>query len=267
MKVGKDVYTRLHCLSYEIAPFNLESEIYGVKAIDDEPYLRYRLQGGDEALSWVEIFWKLQFYCTAVSIASFGHFWTDRRLVDNQLNVIWEQPKIVPLVVDKEVDKEGPTALAIGHWMLAYEMAYWVAVTYPRVFWYHRLALFLLRSNFPGEYLYPEVLLDFYKVVELVTKSRTGKKPVLKHVLAVCRDLDITGYSEQEIKEFCTVRGRDAAHDWGKAKPIPRELVVDCKLLAEQMVIWDMLDRFPHARSTITVKRSPTGGIKAIYRM
>jgi hypothetical protein len=240
---------------------------FGITAINNIPYLTYELQEGDRDFTWGTIFRKLQMFCSALSISSLGHFWTERLLVDDSLRTIWEQPRSLYLVADKEIDKEGPSDITVGQLALADGVTYWVAKNYPRVFIYHRTGLWLLRSNFPAEYLYSEVLLNFYKIVEAVSKSRTGKKPKLDVVLEVCHDLKTTGYSDQEIRSFYNIRSRDAAHDWGKAQPISREVAVECKLLAEQVVLYDMLDRFPEIKKTVVVQRSPSGVIKGIYRL
>ena len=122
---------------------------------------------------------------------------------------------------------------------------------YPRVFVYHYIGLLLMRTPLVGFNLNGEILLNFFKVGELVSTSRTRAKPTLKNINAVTQELD-GSYGASEIREFYKVRSRDVAHDYQQSQNIERELAVDCKLWSEELIVKDWMDR-----GVELVKRSP----------
>lgn len=219
----------------------------------DHDYLRYRFREGDAERPFEALYMKIQFFVTGLAVTTLDHFWTDDVLLDEQFNVIWERPKIVPLVTGKEVDEEGPLTLAVPELLKAADITGWIAQQYPRVFTYHRIGLFLLRNALPTEYFYADVLLNFWKIVELIVRDRTHRKPELKRILGECAKLQVTAADSDAINEFCIIRGRDTAHGFADAREVSREKAVECKLLAEQLILYDYVDRTKALRKNYSV--------------
>ncbi len=174
-------------------------------------FLRYRVSEKDLGQSYEEMLLKFRFFCTGLSVATIGHFWVQDVLLNEDLQPIWERKKVLRLEVDKEIEPTGPKPLTVKQFIHGENVVYWIATNYPRVFNYHYIGLFLLRSSLPAEYLYADVLLNFFKIVELVTYKRSKKKPELDVILAESKTLKITALDESEMRKFYIVRSRDSA--------------------------------------------------------
>ncbi len=222
-------------------------------------FLRYRVSEQDLGQSYEEILAKFRLFCTGLSVATIGHFWVQDVLFNEDLKPIWERKKIIELEVDREVDSDGPKPLTAKNFVSGHNLTVWIAKNYPRVFIYHALGLFLLRSSFSSEYLYADVLLNFFKIVELVTYKRAKKKPGLGIILKECKALKITVIDEPEIREFYKVRSRDSAHDWDKVCPLTRRKALECKMWADELIIRDMLDRSKKPDVSLKFEDSPQG--------
>lgn len=237
--------------------------IHELVTIKGQQFLSYRVHEQDFGLSFEKMFLKFKFFCTGLSVATIGHFWVQDVLLNEGLQPIWERKKVLRLEVDKEIEPGGPKPLTVKEFIFGGDVTYWIATNYPRAFIYHDIGLFLLRSSLPAEYLYADVLLNFFKIVELVTYTRAKKKPDLDVILRESKTLKITALDESEMREFYIVRGRDAAHDWDKVRGVSRRKAVECKMWAEELIIMDMLDRTQkrHPAVILEVYDSPQGAI------
>jgi len=223
--------------------------IHELVTIKGQYFLRYRVNEQDFGLSFEKMFLKFKFFCTGLSVATIRHFWVQDVLLNEDLQPIWERKKILRLEVDKEIEPTGPAPLTDKDFMVGHNVTYWIAKNYPRVFNYHYIGLFLLRSSLPGEYLYADVLLNFFKIVELVTYKRAKKKPDLDVILRESKTLKIEALDESEMQEFYIVRSRDSAHDWDKVRRVTRRKAIECKMWAEELIIRDMIDRSEKSRT------------------
>ena len=226
-------------------------------------FLRYRVSEEDLGQSYEAMLLKFRFCCTGLSVATNGHFWVQDVLLNEGLQPIWERKKVLRLEVDKEIEPGGPKPLTVKEFIFGGDVTAWIAMNYPRVFIYHDIGLFLLRSSLPVEYLYADVLLNFFKIVELVTYKRAKKKPELDVILQESKTLKIIVVDESEMREFYIVRSRDAAHDWDKVRGITRRKAIECKMWAEELIIMDMLDRTQDItlQVILEVHDSPHGAI------
>lgn len=242
-----------------------EALLYELVRISNQWFLKYRISERDLGLGFEEIFVKFRFFCTGLSMATFGHFWVDDVLLDEELRVIWKRRRTIRLEIDKEILPNGPVLLGGKEFCWSEDITGWIAMNYPRVFIYHNIGLFLLRSNLATEYLYADVLLNLFKIAEIVTFTRTGKKPNLNVILKEHRKLKskseiMQDIEESEIKEFYTIRGRDAAHDWDKVSPVSRRKAIECKLWSEALVMIDMNERGKR-KAIIEVIESDEGAV------
>lgn len=231
--------------------------------INKHSFLRYRVSEQDLGLSFEQMFVKMKFLCTGLSVATIGHFWVQDVLLNKELQPIWERRKVLDLVVDKEIDASGPVPLTVKEFVFAQDVTAWIAMNYPRVFNYHHIGLFLLRSSLAGEYLYGDILLNFFKIIELVTYARTKRNPKLEPILHESKTLKIIALDMKEMKEFYQLRCSDAAHDWDKVRGVSRRKAIECKMWAEELIIKDMLDRTQkrHLPVILEVHDSPQGAI------
>lgn len=208
-----------------------------LKGPGGEAFLWYRIKDRDPK-DWLFIYVKMRSFLTSLSIAAFGHFWPDDAIYyENE--VIWTRPKVLPVVLDKEGDPGKPQHVSTREEVRLVELQAHIALHYPQVWFYEEIGLYLLRNSYPPWDFYAEILLNFFKIGELVTATRYKSKPKLAHILKASKDLGVMHYSDEEIRQFYEVRSRDAAHDWGKAEPVTRGKALECKLWAEQMVYLD----------------------------
>lgn len=212
-------------------------------------FLRYRVKEKDLGLPYEAMLLKFRFFCTGLSVATVGHFWVKDVLFNENFQSIWEREKIIELEADKEIDPAGPTPLTDSDFTAGHRVTYWIAKNYPRVLNYHYIGLSLLRSSLSTEYLYADVLLNFFKIVELVTYKRVKKKPDLDLILQESKALKVEALDESEMREFYIVRSRDSAHDWDKVRRVTRRKALECKMWAEELIIRDMVDRSKKSRT------------------
>jgi len=237
--------------------------IHELVTIKGQYFLRYRVNEQDFGLSFEKMFLKFKFFCTGLSVATRGHFWVQDVLLNENLQPLWKRKKVLSLVVKREIEPGGPKPLTVKEFFSGGDVTYWIATNYLRVFIYHDIGLFLLRSSLPAEYLYADVLLNFFKIVELVTYTRTKRKPKLDVILQESKTLKITALDVQEMKKFYHLRGSDAAHDWDEVRGVTRQKAIECKAWAEELIICDMLDRSKrtHPAETFVIHDSPQGAI------
>ena len=237
--------------------------IHELVTIKGQYFLRYRVNEQDFGLSFEKMFLKFKFFCTGLSVATIGHFWVQDVLLNEDLQPIWERKKVLKLEVDKEIEPGGPKPLTVKEFIFGEDVVYWIATNYPRVFIYHDIGLFLLRSSLLGEYLYADVLLNFFKIIELVTYARTKRIPKLGPILHESKTLKIIALDVKEMKEFYQLRCSDAAHDWDKVRGVSRRKAIECKMWAEELIFRDLLDRSkkPSSPLILEVHDSPQGAI------
>jgi len=265
LKEDDVVLCPVFCIGSKMKPMSGEALLYELVRINNQWFLKYRISERDLGLGFEETFVKFRFFCTGLSMANFGHFWVDDILLDEELKIIWKRRRTIRLEVDKEILPSGPLLLGGKEFCWAEDITGWIAMNYPRVFIYHHIGLFLLRSNLATEYLYADVLLNFFKIAEIVTFGRTGKKPHLNVILGeheklkrkyeIMRDVE-----ESEIRQFYTIRGRDAAHDWDKVSAVTRKKALECKLWSEALVMIDMKDR-GRRKNTVEVTEYDEGAV------
>ena len=181
--VGDTILCPIHSIAKIPKELVGDAILYELVRKDAQYYIRYRLRQGDEIFPDEAHYMKMQIFCVGLSVTTLDHFWTDDVLLDQDFNVIWERPKMIRLVTDKEVDSTGPATLTIPELLKGQEIAGWIALRYPRVFTYHRTGLFLLRNALPTQYFYADVLLNFWKILELVVHDRTNRKPTLQRIM------------------------------------------------------------------------------------
>ena len=126
---------------------------------------------------------------------------------------------------------------------------------------YYTTGLFLLRSSFPTEYLYADVLLNFYKIAELITYKRTNKKPKLDVILKDSKSLNLISVDETDIKNFWKIRSSDSAHDYNKVRGVSRKQAVECKMWVDELIVKDMIDRAEKPRLVDEVQESSSRAI------
>jgi hypothetical protein len=237
------VWAAIHSIVQELEPFNVPDMGLGV-ALSDQGYpgLWYQLKESDlgrhDPSDWVFIWIKMNSFVRTLSIVDFSNLWLDDRLW-HQGKLAWQRPKAVPLITDKEGDPANPEKVFTGS-QLAHStvnLSYHIATNFPRVWLYHETGCYLLRTSFPGYEFNGDILLNFFKIGELVTASMYAVKPKLKDIQRASAELGIAPFTGEEIREFYRVRSRDAAHDWLKAEPVARGLALDCKMWSELMVI------------------------------
>jgi hypothetical protein len=254
-RTGMVVRVAINTLSDKFKPFAIAGFDVGIVLEDGgQPFLRYRTRETDPK-DWLFIYVKLRSFLTSLSIATFGHVWPDDRIYWED-EVVWTRPKVLAIVVDKEGDPGQPQHVTTSEAVRLIELEAHIATQYPEVWFYEEIGLYLLRNSDPPWQFYAEVLLNFFKIGELVTATRYKAKPGLRDVLRASKDLGVIGYSNEEIREFYKVRSRDAAHDWGESQPVSREQAVECKLWAEQMVY---LDWWKHG--TRVIRSRPTAAV------
>lgn len=242
MKVGDYILSPIFSISHEITPSMFEQvELFSVTTVNKKNYLRTKLVQEDFEEP-TRLLSKFQMFCTGLSVATIGHFWVDDILLNENLEVILGENKVISLLKGIEISDTGLESLRLEQFNWGKQLVGWIASEYSMVFLYYDMGLFLLRVPRYGN-VYPEALLNFFKIIELVTYKRTMKKPQLKVILSEAKRLGLGTLDKQEIKKYYRIRGRDVAHDWGKTEPVSREDVINCKHFAEEYIITDMKNR------------------------
>ena len=244
-------------------PKSIEGEglICELVEIAGKHYLKYRLSESEIENNYDQIFLKLKFICVGLSVATVGQFWAQDELLDAELNSLWTREKSIALEVDKEVLPTGKSPLTAKDVIIGEDIAAWIGQNYPRIFIYYTTGLFLLRASFSTEYLYADVLLNFYKIVELITYKRTNKKPKLDVILNDAKSLNLASVDESEIMDFCKIRSSDSAHDYNKVRGVSRKQAVECKMWVDELIQKDMIDRGDKPRYISEITESSTGAI------
>lgn len=255
-KAGSLYKSPVNVLGTDIENFNIPSmgirlDRLSVKERGGEIWHTLSYQATDFERTWEILYIKMETFITSLSIGIFSHCWLSDYLYDEDGREVWRKPGTIRMVVEKEGDplEKEPTPAHMATTMI--DLSVHISKFYPRVFLYHYIGLLLMRTPLVGFNLNGEILLNFFKVGELLTTSRTGAKPTLKNINAVTKALD-GSYSASEVREFYKVRSRDAAHDYQQAQNIERELAIDCKLWSEELIVRDWMDRGEEL-----VKRSP----------
>ena len=213
-----------------------------IQGLNGEAWPILSLRATPAELTWQLLYAKMQVFITGLAIGTFTHCWLSDHVYDEAGNLVWRKPDTVDLITSKEGDPLHPEATPPNLMPLVVHISLHVARFYPRVFRYHYIGLMLLRTPMPGIPLNAEILLNFFKISEIVTFSRTGGKPTLQPITKTSMDLGVSA-SKAEIREFWKIRSRDAAHDHGQAEIVDRELAVDCKMWSEELIVKDFQDR------------------------
>ena len=192
--------------------------------------------------TWELLYVKMEMYITGLSIGTVTHCWLSDYIYDENGKEVWRKPRTIAMVVDKEGDPLSREDTSPNMTSFMTDLTFHISRHYPRVFLYHYIGLLLLRTPLVGHDLNREILLNFFKIAELVTATRTDKKATLKVISLTSREL-YSHYNDSRIKEFWIVRSRDAAHDHRQAQNVSRELATDCKLFAEELIFRDWQDR------------------------
>lgn len=187
---------------------------------------------------------KAKSYATGLSIATFGNVWVEPVLLNEKLELMWQEPRVLSLVVDKEVDPGGPIEMQMTEYFLSKDVTGWIAAQYPQVSVFHHAGRFLLRSSLGydyADYYHAEAVVAFYKIAEAVVARRRRLSPDLKHVQQEAAKLDCQT-TAAEIKDLYECRGMAGAHG-SKLVVVDRREAADAQLFADEIVIKDMLDR------------------------
>ncbi len=243
MNIGNSILCPIFSMTHVIGDLVPNKEnAFKIVRIDGNNFLEHKITKEMVGRPYGEILLMYKICCTGLSVATLGHFWVGDVLMNDKLETIWESSKNIPLVIDREIAESGPGTFRVQDLNSGEQLMGWISFSYPRVFIYHSIGLFLLRST-SSEYVYADAMLNFYKIAEIIVHSRTMNKPTLKVILSESRHLKIAVLDEQEIREFYKIRSRDAAHDWGKVEPVGRKEAVECKMWAEEFIIRDMAER------------------------
>ena len=261
MKEGDIILCPIFTITHVPKPIEGKGLVCELVEKKGQYFLKYRISKKDLGDSHELMFLKFKFLCAGLSIATIGQFWVQDVLLDENLQPLWVREKKLQLVKDKEISPSGPGPLTVRNYTSGEDVTAWVALQYPRVFNYYHVGLFLLRSSLPVEYLYADVMLNFFKIIELVTYKRTNKKPELDVILEDSQALKIISVDEAEIREFYIVRSRDAAHDHDQVRGISRRQAVECKMWVDELIIRDMVNRGGRPSNILEVKDSPNGAV------
>lgn len=261
MKEGDIILCPISTITHVPKPIEGEGLVCELVEKKGQYFLKYRISKDDLGDSHEPMFLKFKFICAGLSIATIGQFWVQDVLLNENLQPIWVRERTIQLVKDKEILPEGPSPLTAQNYTVGEDVTTWVALKYPRVFNYYHVGLFLLRSSLPVEYLYADVMLNFFKIIELVTYKRTNKKPELDVILEDSKALKIISVNEAEIRKFYIVRSRDAAHDHDQVQGISRRQAVECKMWVDELIIKDMINRGGRPANILEVRDSPNGAV------
>lgn len=260
------VWARIHSLAFhDLEEFYEAGTEFGIAFNPQkQPGLLYRIKEADlkthDPSDWAFIWIKMSSFVETISIANFGNHWLDDR-VWHEGQIVWQRPPGVPLVEEKEGHPEKPQLTIRGPYLAAHviNLMYHIATTFPRVWPYHTTGCYLLRSAFIGRDFNADILLNFFKIGELITATMYKTKPHLKQIQQASRELGVDEfYSDKEIAGFYRIRSRDAAHDWLKVQPVERSEALDCKLWSETMIQYHWQQKGVRAVQVIAKTQSPS---------
>jgi hypothetical protein len=256
--VNESLYCRVHSLADELHQIEGDALFFKLVQKNGEYFLKCE---NNSKRTYEEIIETFRMMCIGLSVATIGHFWIEDELYNEKMQRVWSRERKIRLVPDKEIDLKGKHILKANNLLNAQDLLGWISLNYPRVFLYYTTGLFLLRSSFTNVYLYPDILLNFFKIIELVTYKRTNKKPNLRLIKTEAKNLNITVINDEEIRDFYIVRSQDAAHDYDNVKPINRQQAVECKMWADEFIIRDFVQRKPKPKIKLEIKESQSGTI------
>ena len=267
MKLGDVILCPVLSIADSLKPIEGSGVLCELIEKNGHYFLKYRINKEDLKHSYEQMFLKFRFICIGLSVATIGHFWVQDVLLDEELKPLWTRKKSLQLIVNKEIAPSGPSPLTVINYALGEDLTAWIALNYPRVFTYYTIGLFLLRSSLPVEYLYADVLLNYFKIIELVTYKRTKKKPELDVIISDSMTLNIACVDEADIRKFYVVRSRDSAHDHDKVEGINRQQAVECKMWVDELIMRDMIARAKKPRDVVVkVTETPQGAIVETLR-
>ena len=224
-----------------------ENVIFDLVSIEGATFLRVWPSGDPEIQrrGFGAVMRRAKMFATGLSIATFGHVWVEPVILDHERRVLWTEPKVLSLIVDKEVDPSGPQPLQLYEYVEAKQLVGWISAQYPQVLVFHYAGLFLLRSSLgydSADYFHAEALTAFYKMAEAVVSRRTGdRSPDLTLMQKVAAELKVS-FDPTEIKALYIARGEAGAHG-NRLVVLTRAQAVEAKLFADMMVWKDYLDR------------------------
>jgi hypothetical protein len=235
-----------------------EEPLYSILSIGEATFMRVLVQANDSEegrSQGAKILRRAKAFATGLSIITVGQVWVEPVLLDPNLRMIWEEPRRLQLIQDKEIDPAGPHDLEDYEVATSTQLVGWIFAQYPQVSVFHNSGLFLLRSSLAydfADYYYAEAVVAFYRIVEAVVARRLGiTKPDLKDVLQEAKALGLldepgqpetTGWSADEITDIYVVRSGPSAHG-AELAVVTREMAVEAKLFADAMLIKDYLNR------------------------
>ena len=224
-----------------------ENVLFDLVTIEDKTFLRVWPSGDPEIhrRGYGAVMRRAKMAATGLSIATFGHVWVEPVVLDRERHVLWTEPKVLSLIVDKEVDPGGPQPLQLYEYIEAKHLVTWISAQYPQVLIFHYAGLFLLRSSLgydSADYFHAEALTASYKMAEAVVSRRTGDmNPDLTLMQKVVKELGVS-FEAGEIKALYIARGQAGAHG-NRLVVLDRAQAIEAKLFADSMVWKDYLDR------------------------
>lgn len=246
-EVGHTYKSPINVIGTEIENFNVPDmgvriDRLPIQEKDGELWHVLSYEAKEFERTWEILYIKMEWFVTSLSIGTISHCWLSDYIYDENGQEVWRKPVTLRMVVEKEgdplVNLHTPSQMA----STMIDLSFHIARFYPRVSVYHHIGLLLLRTPLLALNLNAEILLNFYKIGELIAASRANVKPNLMQVVKISKELN-SSYDASGIREFYKVRSRDAAHDYGQAENINRTMATDCKLWAEELVIKDWKDR------------------------
>ncbi len=240
----------VHAIGLGLRPIESPTKpgLYDLVEIDGQMFMRV-WPPGDPYAEGRDPFGRLmrqaKLCATALSITTFSHVWIEPVILDADRRVLWREPKVLSLVVDKEIDAGGPIPMEMPDYLFSKQVSGWIAAQYPQVIVFNYTGLFLLRSSLGydyADYFHAEALVAFFKIAEAVTARRTGDlSPDLGVIQKVAAELE-THFDDREIRDLYVLRGDAGAHG-GRLALVSRRQAVEAKLFADSMVMKDYIDR------------------------
>ncbi len=260
MKAGDAILCPIYSIAHLLKP--IEGDLlYELIENRGQYFLKYLVDEKDSEQTYEKMFWKFRAACVGLSVVTVGHFWVQDVLLNEEFENLWKREKTIPLVPHKEIEPNNPLPLTGFHYSVGEDITYWIANNYPRVFNYYSTGQFLLRASLPVEYLYADVLLNFFKIIELITYKRTRKKPNLEVILCDAKTLKIFSVDESDIRQFYKLRCSDAAHDHDKVRGISRRQAVECNMWVDELIVKDLMSRSEKPKQRIEIKESLNGAV------
>jgi len=181
MNIGDSILCPIFSITHKIGDLVPAKEsAFKIVRINGSNFLETKITKEMFGKPYDEMLWRFRLCCTALSVATVGHFWTPDVLMNDKLETIWESSNNIPLVIDTEISKMGPGILSVQDLNSGVQLMAWISFSYPRVFIYHSMGLFLLRL-ISYEYVYADAILNFFKIVEIIVNM------TLPHSIGHCQ--------------------------------------------------------------------------------